>query len=71
MNDEGSSTGTFNFDTGDSGIMPSIKLDQSKTGMAGISIITGGSSVGTMSILQFIKEFNIGMPWVSSLLLDD
>jgi hypothetical protein len=71
MNDEGSSTGTFNFDTGDSGIMPSLKLDQSKTSMAGVSIITGGSSVGTMSILHFIKESNIGMPWIPSLLLDD
>ena len=71
MNNEGLSTGIFNFDTGDSGIMPSIKLDQGKTSMAGVSIITSGSSVGTMSILQFIKESNIGMPWIPSLLLDD
>lgn len=71
MNNEGLSTGIFNFDTGDSGIMPSIKLDQGKTNMAGVSIITSGSSVGTMSILQFIKESNIGTPWIPSLLLDD
>lgn len=71
MNNEGLSTGIFNFDTGDSGIMPSIKLDQGKTSMAGVSIITSGSSVGTMSILQFIKESNIGTPWIPSLLLDD
>lgn len=71
MNNEGLSTGIFNFDTGDSGIMPSIKLDQGKTSMAGVSIITSGSSVGTMSILQFIKISNIGMPWIPSLLLDD
>jgi len=71
MNNEGLSTGTFNFDTGDSGILPSIKLDQSKTSMTGVTIITSGSSVGTMSILQFIKESNIAMPWIPSLLLDE
>lgn len=71
MNNEGLSTGIFNFDTGDSGILPSIKLDQGKTSMAGVTIITSGSSVGTMSILQFIKESNIGTPWIPSLLLDD
>ena len=71
MNNEGLSTGIFNFDTGDSGIMPSIKLDQGKTSMAGVTIITSGSSVGTMSILQFIKESNIPMPWIPPLLLDD
>ena len=71
MNNEGLSTGTFNFDTGDSGILPSIKLDQGKTSMAGVTIITSGSSVGTMSILQFIKESNIAMPGIPLLLLDD
>jgi hypothetical protein len=71
MNNEGLSTGTFNFDTGDFGILPSIKLDQGKTSMAGVSIITSGSSVGTMSILQFIKESNIAMPWIPLLLLDE
>ena len=71
MNNEGLSTGTFNFDTGDSGILPSIKLDQGKTSMTGVTIITSGSSVGSMSILQFIKESNIAMPWIPLLLLDE
>jgi hypothetical protein len=71
MDNEGLSTGTFNFDTGDSGIVPSIKLDQGKTSMTGVGIITSGSSTGAMSILQFIKESNIAMPWVPLLLLDE
>ncbi len=71
MNNEGLSTGPFNFDTGDSGILPSIKLNQGKTNMTGIALITSGSSVGSMSILQFIKESNTVMPWVPLLLLDE
>jgi hypothetical protein len=72
MDNEGLSTnGTFNFDTGDSGIVPSIKLDQGKTSMTGVGIIISGSSTGSMSILQFIKESNIVIPGIPLLLIGD
>lgn len=71
MDNAGLSTGTINFDTGDSGILPSIKLDQGKTSMAGVGIITSGSDAGAMSILHFIKESSIAMPYIPLLLLDD
>ena len=71
MDNEGLSTnGTFNFDTGDSGIVPSIKLDQGKTSMTGVGIITSGINTGTMSILQFYKESNLFSPAIPFLLLD-
>lgn len=72
MNNEGLSTGTVEFvETGDAGIMPSMKLNQSKTSMTGVGIITEGSTVGSMSILQFIKESNLVLPGIPLLLLDD
>jgi hypothetical protein len=71
MNNEGLGTGTVKFQTGDTGVLSSIKLDQSKTSMTGVGIITEGSTVGSMTILQFIKESNIPMPGIPLLLLDE
>lgn len=71
INNEGLSAGTFKFETGDSGIIPSLKLNQAKTSMTGVAIVTSDTTFrGTMTILQFIKESNIALPWMPLLLLD-